>query len=76
MNPDTLQSVTFYAVPALGFAALAFAYWKSKKVSAADTGTDRMREIAEAIQDGAMAFLRRELAQSHVWDLLRSHLVK
>ena len=23
-----------------------------------------------------LAFLRRELAQSHVWDLLRSHLVK
>ena len=46
--------------PVLGAVGLAFAgflYWSVLK---APTGTDRMREIAGDIHDGAMAFLRRE----------------
>jgi K(+)-stimulated pyrophosphate-energized sodium pump len=40
--------------------ALVFAFIKSKKINKADAGTDRMKEIAGFIRDGAMAFLSRE----------------
>ncbi|MEM8902425.1 MAG: sodium-translocating pyrophosphatase [Actinomycetota bacterium] len=41
-------------------AALALAYYFAQVVLAADQGTDLMKEIGEAIKEGAMAFLRRE----------------
>ena len=40
--------------------ALVFAAWKTSVVSKADAGTERMREIAESISDGARAFLFAE----------------
>ena len=40
--------------------ALVFAFVTAKKVSAADAGTDRMKEIATAIHEGAEAFLLSE----------------
>ncbi len=40
--------------------ALALAYYFAQVVMAADEGTDLMKEIGEAIREGAMAFLRRE----------------
>ena len=43
-----------------GGAAAVFAIVTARWVVAQDTGTDVMREIAHAIQDGAAAFLRRE----------------
>jgi K(+)-stimulated pyrophosphate-energized sodium pump len=39
---------------------LLFAFYLAKKVSSADPGTERMKEIAHAIYEGAMAFLSRE----------------
>ena len=52
------------AVPyiALGASALALilAYYYTRVVLAADQGTELMREIGQAIREGAMAFLRRE----------------
>ncbi|MCY3572811.1 MAG: sodium-translocating pyrophosphatase [Chloroflexi bacterium] len=49
---------------ALGVAAsivgLIFALWQRSYVLAQDAGTQRMREIAEAIERGAGAFLQRE----------------
>ncbi len=47
-------------VLAAGVASLIFAYVTTKRLMKVDTGTDLMREIAEAIQLGANAFLRRE----------------
>jgi K(+)-stimulated pyrophosphate-energized sodium pump len=41
-------------------AALALAFYFAKVVMAADEGTELMKEIGEAIREGAMAFLRRE----------------
>jgi len=41
-------------------AALGLAYYFATVVMAADEGTDLMKEIGEAIREGAMAFLRRE----------------
>ena len=49
-----------YLVPVTGLIALIFAYSKAKWVAAQDAGTDRMKEIAGYIQEGAMAFLTRE----------------
>jgi len=50
--------LVFSAVTAL--AALGVGYALMKGVLAADEGTETMREIAEAIQEGAMAYLRRQ----------------
>ena len=44
----------------LGLCALAFAYYLIQKVSRADAGTDRMKEIANFIHEGAKAFLMAE----------------
>jgi len=52
------------AVPYLALiasaAALALAYYFAQVVMKADEGTDLMKEIGQAIREGAMAFLRRE----------------
>ena len=45
---------------ATGLVAIATALYLMRGVLAADTGTDSMREIAAAIQEGASAFLRRQ----------------
>ncbi|MGY2127140.1 sodium-translocating pyrophosphatase [Blastococcus sp. SYSU DS0617] len=45
---------------AISLAALAFAAYLVKAVMAADQGTVKMREIAQAVQEGAAAFLRRQ----------------
>ena len=46
--------------PVLGVLALLFAYTLSRKVSKQDAGTDRMKEIASFIHEGAQAFLMAE----------------
>jgi len=40
--------------------ALAFAYYLVREVLAAPEGTDKMKEIAKAIQEGASAYLKRQ----------------
>ena len=47
-------------VLAISLAALAFAYYLSRAVLAADQGTTTMREISRAVQEGAAAYLRRQ----------------
>ena len=49
-----------YLAPALAVVALLFAFYKIAFVSKQDAGTDRMKEIAAAISDGARAFLFAE----------------
>ena len=46
--------------PVLGVLALLFAFTLSRKVSNQDAGTDRMKEIASYIHEGAQAFLMAE----------------
>ena len=43
-----------------GIAALLFAFFLTKNISGESEGNERMKEIAGYIQQGAMAFLRRE----------------
>ncbi|MCD8037159.1 MAG: sodium-translocating pyrophosphatase [Clostridiales bacterium] len=49
-----------YVAPIVGVIALIFAFILSNKVSREEDGTDRMKEIASAISDGAHAFLTAE----------------
>jgi K(+)-stimulated pyrophosphate-energized sodium pump len=49
-----------YVFPVAGLIALAFAYFKAIGVNKAEIGTDRMKEIAGYIREGAMAFLAKE----------------
>ncbi|MGH3442089.1 MAG: sodium-translocating pyrophosphatase [Nitriliruptorales bacterium] len=54
-----MDAVPYLAVAA-AVAGLLLATYFSRDVRKADEGTERMREIAAAIREGAMAFLRRE----------------
>ncbi|WP_414151402.1 sodium-translocating pyrophosphatase [Acetobacterium carbinolicum] len=49
-----------FLAPAIGVVALLVALVFAKRVTAVDAGTDRMKEIAGYIHEGAMAFLKRE----------------
>lgn len=49
-----------YLTPLIGFLALGFAAMKTRKIMKAEAGDARMQEIAQAISEGAMAFLKRE----------------
>jgi K(+)-stimulated pyrophosphate-energized sodium pump len=57
------------------FAALALAAYFAKVVNAADPGNQVMQEIAAAIRDGAMAFLRREYRAIAVFVVLLSIVI-
>ena len=49
-----------YLVPIMGVIGLLYTLWKFAWVSKQDAGTDRMKEIAHYIAEGAMAFLKAE----------------
>ncbi|MDX2284715.1 MAG: sodium-translocating pyrophosphatase [Bacteroidia bacterium] len=56
MNVSTI----IYALPVAGLLGLLYTYFRSAWVSRQDAGDEKMVRIAEAIQTGAMAFLRAE----------------
>jgi len=49
--------ITIFAISVLG---ILVAYFLARQVLKQETGTDKMREIARAIQEGAEAFLKRQ----------------
>jgi K(+)-stimulated pyrophosphate-energized sodium pump len=49
-----------YILPILALVGLLFAFLKSRWILKQDAGDSRMQEIASYIQEGAMAFLKRE----------------
>ncbi len=57
---DKLMDAIMYIAPVVGALALALGLATSAKISKEDVGTEKMREIADAIREGAMAFLKRE----------------
>ena len=60
MESFLIQYGIFLAI-GLGILAVAVAVILALKVRAADTGTDLMREVASAIEEGAKAYLSRQI---------------
>ncbi len=54
-----MQDLIYY-LPLFGVLGLVFVVWKSNWVARQDAGTDRMKDIASHIAEGAMAFLKAE----------------
>ena len=57
--PDSLSTELWYVI-FCGIFALLYGVYASRSVLSADTGTDRMREISGAVQEGASAYLNRQ----------------
>ncbi len=51
----------------VGVAALLFAFYKASEVNKEEAGNERMQDIAKHIQDGAMAFLKRQYSTLSVF---------
>src|SRR5688572_1613458 len=54
------MSSVLWAVIGCGVLAVAYGVYTASRVMACDAGTPRMQEIAQAIQEGAGAYLRRQ----------------
>ncbi|MCB1471925.1 MAG: sodium/proton-translocating pyrophosphatase, partial [Rhodobiaceae bacterium] len=54
------MSLAIWAIIACGALSIVYGVWAIKSVTSADAGTDRMKEIAGAIAEGAQAYLRRQ----------------
>ncbi len=50
----------YFITPVAGLASVALAAYLYRYVSKQDSGTEKMREIAQAIKEGAKAYLRRQ----------------
>ena len=55
-----MQSNLFWLIPAASLLALGFAYWFFQRMVACDEGTPLMREIAQHVREGAMAYLKQQ----------------
>jgi len=60
MNSYTLTPGVWWIAPLGSVIALIFAYVYYKKLMLADEGTDKMKEIAGYVREGAMAYLFRQ----------------
>lgn len=54
------SSNIFWLIPICSLIALVFAYYFFKKMMKSSEGTDRMKEIAQYVREGAMAYLKRQ----------------
>ena len=54
------MTLWFWIALAAGVAAVLYGWLQSRSIMSADAGTDRMKEIASAIQEGANAYLKRQ----------------
>ena len=54
------MTLWFWIALAAGVAAVLYGWLQSRSIMSADAGTDRMKEIAAAIQEGANAYLKRQ----------------
>ena len=56
----TTDTILFYLVPAASLTALLFAYIFFRKMMKEDEGTPTMRQIAQYVREGAMAYLKQQ----------------
>lgn len=54
------MSTVFWIIPIASLISLVFAYYFYKQMMKESEGTDRMKEIAQYVRQGAMAYLRRQ----------------
>ena len=66
----SFEDKALWVILAISLAALAFAYYLVREVLSAPEGTDKMKEIARAIQEGAKAYLSRQFRTVGVFLLL------
>ena len=64
------ETLALFAVMAVCLLALVVAFVLVRQVLAADQGTDKMREIARAIQEGSRAYLSRQFRTLAVFVVL------
>ncbi|MDX1531325.1 MAG: sodium-translocating pyrophosphatase, partial [Rhodothermales bacterium] len=55
-----IETLLAFLVPLAGLLALGYAAFRTRWIGKQDVGTDLMAEIADAIHEGALAFLKRE----------------
>lgn len=55
-----LDAILFYLVPAASLTALLFAYIFFRRMMKEDEGTPSMRQIAQFVREGAMAYLKQQ----------------
>ena len=54
------MTLWFWIALAAGIAAVLYGWLQSRSIMSADAGSERMKEIASAIQEGANAYLKRQ----------------
>ena len=54
------ENLALWIILGVSLVALVFAYYLVREVLSAAEGTDKMKEIARAIQEGAKAYLSRQ----------------
>ena len=58
----SFETNALWVILVISLGALAFAYYLVREVLSAPEGTDKMKEIAKAIQEGASAYLKRQFS--------------
>jgi K(+)-stimulated pyrophosphate-energized sodium pump len=58
----SFEDTMLWLILGVSFVALAFAYYLVREVLSAPEGTEKMKEIATAIQEGASAYLKRQFS--------------
>ena len=58
----SFETNALWVILVISLLALAFAYYLVREVLSAPEGTDKMKEIAKAIQEGASAYLKRQFS--------------
>src|SRR5205809_538301 len=66
----SFENRALWVVLGISLVALAFAYYLVREVLMAPEGTDKMKEIARAIQEGSRAYLNRQFRTVGVFILL------
>jgi len=70
-----MNETIIYGIPLFGAIALLYMIWRSGWVGRQHAGDSKMRDIAGAIQEGAMAFLRAEYRILAVFVLIAAALL-
>jgi K(+)-stimulated pyrophosphate-energized sodium pump len=57
-----IQVIALLAAPLTSILALVYGYYLSRQVVAADEGSDKLKQIAKAVSDGAMSYLKKQFS--------------